>query len=448
MNEAVIAGIHAVVLDRLSRLHSEDGLTAADERQRVRSWIGQELVSEATRRSDAGVPQLTAAEEAIVLRRVENAIWGLGMLQEILDNPDIEDVYITGCDPPLVRFRDGVIRRAKDGLAESDAALIEQIQFIAGHHATSERAFSPSQPFLNMRLPDGSRLAAIRDVARRPTVTIRRHRVAHLTLSDLAGMGTLSAQIGEFICAVVRARGNIAFTGAPGVGKTTLMRCAAREIPATERIATLETEFELGLADLANASPLLIALEARPGSTEADPKTGHRAGEITLSDLVHQVLRMSVTRVVVGEVRGAEALPMLEAMTAGMPGSMCTLHAGSAGEAFERLVTAAMKGAGHGWSDAFVTRLAAQGIDYVVHMRQVDHPALGGQRRIVSEVAEVAGVTETGVVALNRIFAPDPSGTDPRAVFRMLPQNRAPFEEAGIDLAALLLPANGQVRVR
>jgi Flp pilus assembly protein, ATPase CpaF len=102
---------------------------------------------------------------------------------------------------------------------------------------------------------------------------------------------------------------------------------------------------------------------------------------MTLSDLLHQTLRMSVTRVIVGEVRGAEALPMLEAMNAGMPGSMCTLHAGSAAEAFERLVTATMKGAGSGWSDAFVTRLAAQGIDYVVHLR---HTALlpGGRRTV------------------------------------------------------------------
>ena len=117
-------------------------------------------------------------------------------------------------------------------------------------------------------------------------------------------------------------------------------------------------------------------MECRPGSTEVDPATGSAAGEITLSDLLHQTLRMSVTRVIVGEVRGAEALPMLEAMNAGMPGSMCTLHAGSATDAMERLVTAAMKGAGNGWSDTFVTRLAAQGIDYVVHLRHLPRPPL------------------------------------------------------------------------
>ena len=126
---------------------------------------------------------------------------------------------------------------------------------------------------------------------------------------------------------------------------------------------------------------------------------------------------------------------MLEAMNAGMPGSMCTLHAGSAAEAFERLVTASMKGAGPGWSDAFVTRLAAQGIDYVVHLRHTTIP--GGRRaRFVSEVAEVASVGENGSVAMNRIFGPAASG-DPRAVFQLLPQNRRPFEETGVNLGFL-----------
>ena len=226
-------------------------------------------------------------------------------------------------------------------------------------------------------------------------------------------------------------------TGAPACGKTTLLRALAKEIPAGERVATLETEYELALHRLPGASPLLVALETRPGSTEIDPSTGQRAGEITLSELLHQTLRMSVTRVIVGEVRGAEALPMLEAMNAGMPGSMCTLHAGSAADALERLVTAALKAAGHGWSDTFVNRLAAQGIDYVVHMRHTAHPGSGGRHRFVAEIAEVTDVNESGKVAMNRIFADDPESGDPRAVFRMAPQIRWPFREAGIDIGFL-----------
>jgi pilus assembly protein CpaF len=122
-----------------------------------------------------------------------------------------------------------------------------------------------------------------------------------------------------------------------------------------------------------------------------------------------------------------------------MPGSMCTLHAGSAADAVERLVTAALKAAGQGWSDGFVTRLVAQGIDYVVHLRHVDHPRLGGRRRFVSEITEVTDVNEAGVVAMNRIFGGDPGG-DPRAVYRMAPQIRWPFQEAGVDLGFLAAP--------
>ena len=159
-----------------------------------------------------------------------------------------------------------------------------------------------------------------------------------------------------------------------------------------------------------------------------------------MSDLLHHTLRMSVTRVIIGEVRGAEALPMLEAMNAGMPGSMCTLHAGSASDAMERLVTAAMKGAAAGWSDSFVTRLATQGIDYVVHLRHVPHHRWGPVR-FIAEIAEVTDVTETGKVAMNRIFAPatahEQTGVDPRGQFVMAPQLRWPFDEAGVDLGCL-----------
>jgi len=425
------------VLERLEAYPGADQLGREDRRELLRSWVEQELGVEARRRVDSGTPQLTRDEETALASAVEGAIWGLGRLQLLLDLPEVEDIYILGAQAPLLRMTDGSIRRAAEPVAASDAELIEQLQYIAAHHGASERAFSPAQPCLNMQLPDGSRLAALRDVVPHPTVTIRRHRLLDVTLADLVRLRMLSQQAAAFLSALVKSRFNVLITGMPVCGKTTLLRALCREIPRDERIATLETEYELGLHRLAQASPLIVALEGRPGSTEVDPGTGQRAGEVSLSDLLHQTLRMSVTRVIVGEVRGAEALPMLEAMNSGMPGSMCTLHAGSAADAFERLVTAAMKAAGRGWSDSFVTRLAAQGIDYVVHLRHLDHPALGGRRRFVSEIAEVTDVNEVGVVAMNRVFAPDPGSADPRAVFRMAPQVRRPFEEAGIDLDCL-----------
>lgn len=423
--------VHSAVLERLAEVAGRDAMDPADVRQMVLSWVQAELDLEAGRRISEGLPQLDRMVERAVARSVENALWGLGRIQELLDLPGVEDIHITGCDLPVLRLSDGSVRVAEQAVADTDAELIGQLQHIAAHHGSTERAFSPAQPCLNMLLPDGSRLAAMRDVVPRPVVTIRKHRLVDVRLPDLVRMDTISGQLARFLAGLVRARRSLLVTGMPAAGKTTLLRALAREISVEERFATLETEFELNLHRLPGKHPMLVTAECRAGSTERDPATGRPAGEMTLSDLVHQTLRLSVTRIVIGEVRGAEALPMLEAMNAGMPGSMCTLHAGSAADAFERLVTAALKGAGAGWSDTFMTRLAVQGIDYVVHLRHAPTPR-GRRERFVAEVAEVAALGENGGVALNRIFGP--TVNDPRATFQMMPQNRRPFEEAGVDL--------------
>ena len=429
------------VLQRLQEHPGRDRLSTGDQRQLIRSWIEDELAQEARRRVSAGQSQLDRSTETHIVQSIDRAMWGLGHLQALLDLPDVEDIHIVGCDRPLLRLSDGSIRTAQNAVVDSDDELVQQIQYIAAHHGATERAFSPAQPCLNMQLPDGSRLAAMRDVVARPTVTIRRHGLVDIDLAGLVRLGTVSEQMATFLRGLVKGRRNVLVTGMPAAGKTTVLRALAREIPRDERVATLETEFELGLHRLPSASPMLLALECRPGSTEVDPATGRHAGEVSLADLLHQTLRMSVTRVIVGEVRGDEALPMLEAMNAGMPGSMCTLHAGSAADAFERLITAALKAAGRGWSDSFVTRLAAQGIDYVVHLRHLTNPAIGGRLRFVSEIAEVTDVNEVGAVAMNRIFAPADGTGDPRGVFQMAPQVRWPFDEAGVDLGFLTPPA-------
>jgi pilus assembly protein CpaF len=434
---ALAARIREIVVDQLARHPGRDRLDGGDQRQLVRGWIEDQLGLEARRRLHAGEAPLKRSDEARVLAAVENLVWGLGRLQALLDRPDVEDIHIVGAARPVLRLSDGRIDVTADPVAADDEDLIRQLQHIAAHHGSSERAFSPAQPCLNMQLPDGSRLAAVRDIVASPTVTIRRHRFVDVTLDDLARHGTLSWGMLGFLRALIAAHRSVIVTGVPASGKTTLLRAMAREIPTSERVATLETEFELDLHRLPQASPLLVAMECRAGSTETDPATGRHAGQITLSDLLHQTLRMSVTRVIVGEVRGAEALPMLEAMNAGMPGSLCTLHAGSATDAFERLVTAALKGAGSGWSDSFVTRLAAQGVDYVVHLRHLPRSRLG-QPRFVSEIAEVTDVNEVGAVAMNRIFGP--ADGDPRGRFLMAPQLRWPFEEAGISLDFLRDP--------
>ena len=303
-DQAVVRAIRAAVLERWEDHPDRGRLGPGDQRQLVRTWIEDELAGEHRRRLVHREPALDRDAEVAVLRAVENAIWGLGRLQELLELPGVEDIHIVGADRPLLRLADGTVRTAGEPVADSDADLIAQLQHIAAHHGSSERAFSPAQPCLNMQLPDGSRLAAMRDIVPRPTVTIRRHRLVDVRLADLQALGSLSPAMVLFLTWLVHAKRSILVTGMPVCGKTTLLRALAREIPDGERVATLETEYELNLHRLPGRAPLLVAMECRPGSTEVDPSTGQRAGEVTLSDLLHQTLRMSVTRVIVGEVRG------------------------------------------------------------------------------------------------------------------------------------------------
>ena len=178
----------------------------------------------------------------------------------------MEDIHIVGAERPLLRLRDGPSGTGRQPVADSDADLIAQLQHIAAHHGGAERAFSPAQPCLNMQLPDGSRLAAMRDVVPHPTVTIRRHRLVDVSLADLAALGMLSAGMVGFLTAGGRAPG--AASWSPGCRPGARPPCCARwpgRSRAGERVATLETEYELGLHRLAGTPPLLVAMECRPG---------------------------------------------------------------------------------------------------------------------------------------------------------------------------------------
>jgi Flp pilus assembly CpaF family ATPase len=198
-----------------------------------------------------------------------------------------------------------------------------------------------------------------------------------------------------------------------------------------ERFATIEREYELHLHEL-DRHPRVVAMEARVGSSERDA-SGRAAGEITLSDLVVDALRMNVRRVIVGEVRGPEVVPMLNAMSVG-DGSMCTLHARSAAKALDRIVTLCLEQGG-GMTDAFAYRAAADGIDFVVHLAMRHDAATGGTRqRFVTEVLEVDGIGEGGRPVVTTVFTPGPDG---RAVPAHHPHCLADLVAAGFDATLL-----------
>jgi Flp pilus assembly CpaF family ATPase len=213
----------------------------------------------------------------------------------------------------------------------------------------------------------------------------------------------------------VRSRQQIIVAGATGAGKTTMLRALAAEIPASERIVTIETELELGLDRFADVHPDCVALEAREANVEG-------AGEVTAADLVRMSLRMNPDRVIVGEVRGDEIVPMLNAMSQGNDGSMCTVHADSSGTVFNKMALYAMQSPERLPLEA-TCQLAAAAVDLVVYI------AKSSDGRWVSSVRQVVGVDGSNVVT-NELFRPGPDG-------RAVPGVPVPHELADV------LAANG-----
>ena len=437
LNHTEVLLIRDAVLAAYDKARTPE-MSAADLRQLTQALIQAELVAESRRRAEQGVRSLTAGEEVVLAKAVDNQINGVGRLQALLDIPGVEDIYIRGNCPVQLRMEDGRILLT-DPIADTAEELFAQIQFLAAYHGSRERAFSPANPILDMALPDGSRLAAACDVTPWPVVSIRRHPYVDITLDDLVRMGSITASMRRFLGACVRARRTIVLSGMPAAGKTVFLRALVRELDDYVRFATVETEFELRLHTIPDRFPLLVPWETRPGSVESDAN-GRPIGEIALGDLLKPVLRHSVTQVVWGEVRGAEAYAFLEGAGAGLPGSMCTLHAESAEDALDRLVTAAMKGAPEMGSE-YMTRLAAQGVDYVVHLEHLDHTDIGGDAlRFCAQIAEVTRSVENGKVLTNMIYKPDDTDdydADPRGVFQQPPQLKKPFNKVGFDLRTL-----------
>jgi Flp pilus assembly CpaF family ATPase len=406
MDHALVKRLRQEVGDRVAdqrrvdQLSGLPAMTPQDERQFARAVIGQVLSEHAHTEMTSGRRPPDAEEEEALAGGIHAALFGVGRLQPLLDDPEIENIDVNGCDRVFVQYADG--REVMvEPIAESDEEMVELIQVLGAYSGLSSRPFDSANPQLDLRLPDGSRLSAVMDVTRRPALSIRRARMGKVFLSDLVGNGTLLSELGSFLAAAVLARKNIMIAGSTNAGKTTLLRALANEIPAHERLVTVERALEVGLDQFPELHPNVIAMEERLPNSEG-------LGAISMSELVRRSLRMNPSRVIVGEVLGDEIVTMLNAMSQGNDGSLSTIHANSSLEVFNRIGTYALQAQERLPVEAS-HMLIAGAVNFVVFIeRRNEYHRGGSMRRLVTSVREVNGVD--GRVLSSEVFTAGPDG--------------------------------------
>lgn len=347
---------------------------------------------------------------------------GLGRLQPLVDDPEVENVAVYGHDHVLLKLANGD-RAHGPPVAISDEELISNLQQLADRQG---RSFAQGSPFLDLALPGKVRLHASHPHITQgvPIVNLRIHRFADATLAKLRELGELDVVLEEFLAAAVRAGKSIVVSGKrQGSGKTTLLRALAREIPPSEKIVTIETEYELYLHEDVD-HPEVVALEAKPWTGEFTPD-GKRSGEVTTEHLAWGSLRENADRVIVGEARSsAEVGALVDVMQHG-GGSMSTIHADNARTVIDRLVDFVGQYTG---SYEYASRLVSRLFHLVVFIG-TDIDANGRKHRYISEVLEVqAG--ESNHPSGHPVFTP---GADGKAVPNLAPSFIDDLVAAGFD---------------
>ena len=379
-------------LDRRARNQRDP--TNEEEHDFARTAVHAELLRLSAVRRSEGKSVLTVFDEAAVSSAAIAQVLGLGRLQPLLEDDEISDVHVRGNCRVWVKLRNGQ-RETRDPIVDTDEELIELVRRAATRLSRQERRFDAGTPELNMQLPDGSRLFATMTVSLRPSLVIRRHRFEISSLEELRLRGLLTEELQNFLTAAVHARRNFVIAGGTGSGKTTLLRALINEVPPSERIVTIEDAYELGLDHFEHLHPDHDALQSRPANIEGQ-------GEITLADLTRMALRMDPDRVIVGEVRGAEAFPMLLAMSQGNNGSMCTMHADSTRSVFPKLA-AYVSMASTGLPIDTVNLLLASALHFVIY---IDN---SNDWRQVASVREVVDCDGSNIIS-NEIFSLDKDG--------------------------------------
>lgn len=355
------------------------GIDPAGQPDEVRALVATAVAHYDARSMQAPLPMLD--DMASTQQAVFDAVAGFGPLQPLLDDPQVEEIWINS-PTQIFCARSGISELTNISLTSQQVAdLVEKML------KTSGRRLDMSTPFVDAALPDGSRLhVAIPDItAEHWAVNIRKFVVRAHKLADLVRNGSLTAQAAAFLDAAVRAGLNILVSGATQAGKTTLLNCLSASIGPRERVITVEEIFELKIPQRD-----VVNMQCRQPNLEG-------SGEISLRRLIKEALRMRPDRIIVGEVREAEALDMLVAMNAGLAG-MCSVHANSAHDALSKICTLPLL-AGANIGRDFVTPTVASCFDLVVHCTRNPNG-----RRQVSEIVSVGNRVEADLIETAHVF--------------------------------------------
>lgn len=327
-----------------------------------------------------------------IVRQVYSSIRGFGILDSIMADDDITEIMVNGPDKIFIEKK-GRLMRLEQAF-ENERRLEDIVQKIVG---MAGREVNQANPIVDTRLPDGSRVnVVLPPIARNGAiVTIRKFSKTPMTVEQLIKYGSITKEIAAVLEKLICAKYNIFICGGTGSGKTTFLNALSNYIPKEERVITIEDSAELQIVGLEN----LVSLETRNANASG-------VGQVTMRDLIKSSLRMRPERIVVGEVRGAEALDMLQAMNTGHDGSLSTGHANSTRDMLSRLETMVMQGS-EGLPLAAVRQQIASAVDIIIHLSRLrDHS------RKTMEITEVIGY-ENGEIQLNPlyVFEEDESST-------------------------------------
>ena len=368
--------IHSLLIEKVNATPTWINFSDDEQKELIKEFIDNQLET-----SFKSVP-LNRVEKERLIREIVQETKGYGPLDPLLKDPNISDILVNGAKSVYVE-KNGKLVKTQVTFKDNNHLknIIERIVSKVG------RRIDEKSPMVDARLQDGSRVNAIIPplAIDGPSLSIRKFKGDAGSLNSLLKWGSITIEMAEFLATIVKSRANIVISGGTGSGKTTLLNSLSEEIPADERIITIEDSAELSLNQ-----DHVVRLETRPANIEG-------SGEIAARDLVKNALRMRPDRIVIGECRGAEALDMLQAMNTGHDGSLTTLHANSPRDALSRLETMVLF-AGINLPDKNIKSQVASAVDFIIQTNRLSD----GTRKVTS-ISEITGMEEN-VISMQEIF--------------------------------------------